>query len=76
MIVKVQMSQFTSDRVKHMLIYDKTRQHTYEGIASKDVIAVMGNDPKAFFEAELVDDPNKQGAKRFKLIKRVKWQDW
>jgi hypothetical protein len=76
MIVKVQISQFTSDGVKTMLVYDKSRKHEFEDVATKEVLEIMKGRPKLFFEAELVDDPQKKGAKRINITKETKWQNW
>lgn len=51
MIVKVQMSLASSDGVRRVLIYDRTRRFSYEGGVNEDVVEMMGGRAKAYFEA-------------------------
>lgn len=76
MIVKVQISQSSSDSQKHMLVYDRKRKYLYEEVASAEILAIMNGRPKVFFEAGLIDDPKKKGAKQIALIEETKWQNW
>lgn len=76
MIVKVQISQFDSEGRTMMLVYDKKREYEFEGEATKEVIKKMGKEPKKFFNAELIPDPNKKDAKRIVILNEAKWQNW
>lgn len=78
MIVKVQISQFSSDGESRMLIYDEKRQHEFEDIASKQILELMKRRPKAFFEAEIIPHPKNwlQGEKVINIIKEAEWQNW
>lgn len=53
MIVKVQMSKFSSDGVKRCLIYTKDRAFKYEGGMNDDMVQTMAGRDKAFFEASM-----------------------
>lgn len=53
MIVKVQLSQATSDGIKRILLYNKDRSFTYEGVFGPDIADAMAGRPKAFFEASM-----------------------
>lgn len=75
-IVKVQISLVTSDGSTRMLIYSKLSSIMYEGLATQDILDVMNGRPKAYFEAELVSDPDNGNKSRIKLIKEVKTQNW
>lgn len=48
----------------------------WEGDASQEILDLMGDSLKEYFEADLVDDPNKKGAKRIQLNKKLKHQNW
>jgi hypothetical protein len=69
MVVKVQVSLFTTEAKRQVLIYDESREHRFEGDASEDVLKLMGRDPKAFFNATLKGTT-------FVLGKRTSWRDW
>ena len=53
MIVKVQMSQFSSDGVPRVLIYNESKSFTYEGGVNVDMVETMAGRSKAYFEAEM-----------------------
>lgn len=76
MIVKVQISQFDSEGRTMMLIYDNSRKVSFEGEATPDVLKMMDGLPKKFFEARLISDPKKKGAKLIKLEKETKMKSW
>lgn len=76
MIVKVQISQFSSDGQKRMLVYDRKRKYEFEDVVTPEILGIMNGRPKLFFEAELIDDPKKKKAKRINLTKEAKWQNW
>lgn len=50
-IVKVQMSLFTSDGKPRALIYDQQREHVWEGRPDQWLVKTMGFTPKAYFNA-------------------------
>lgn len=68
MIVKVQIPLFTTDPQPSALIYDKAKRH-YILQPLDDVLALMGGDIKAFFEATW-------NGQQWQLGKRVGDQGW
>lgn len=69
MIVKVQVSQFSSDGVTRCLIYNADRSFTYEGGLNQDMVDVMAGRPKAYFEAIM-------GSGGLEIGDEVTEQDW
>ena len=69
MIVKVQVSLFSTDGTKRMLIYNEDRSTFFEGDLTQEVRKAMDGQPKAYFEAKLIDT-------KVNLIKKVAPQDW
>lgn len=69
MIVKVQLSLHSSSGKRRVIAYDKDKKHVFEGNADAELIAVMKDEPKAFFEAEVVN-------RKLVLNRRADWQDW
>ncbi|MBX3203212.1 MAG: hypothetical protein KF894_34125 [Labilithrix sp.] len=55
MIVKVQMSLASGDGIRRVLIYDRPRRFQYEGGVNDDVVEMMGDRAKAYFEAGIRD---------------------
>jgi hypothetical protein len=53
MIVKVQLSMFTTEHVQQALVYNEDRSVLFEGPAAKDVLSLMGEKLKAYFHADL-----------------------
>jgi hypothetical protein len=53
MIVKVQLSLFTSAGVPQVLIYNQARTVVFEGDADDEIVRRMGDDVRAFFKAKL-----------------------
>ncbi len=76
MIVKVQISQFSSDGTVNMLIYDESRKHRFEGEATQEVLNIMDGQSKQYFQAKLLPDLNKKGAFRFQILSKAPWQKW
>lgn len=77
MIVKVQISQFSTDGGTHMLIYNKSRTVRYEDVATDEVLKAMDGSLKEFFKAKLIADPNgTPEQKRIQLIKKAEFQTW
>lgn len=69
-MVKVQLSLYTNDNKRRMLVYNEDRSIKWEEIATEEVIIAMEGKNKRFFEAELDKD------NRINLIKPVKEQCW
>ena len=71
MIVKVQISQFTTGPETMVRIYDEDREFDVELPLSTCVglDAVMGDDQRAFFEAEIIKD-------KIQLGRRLPEQGW
>ena len=72
-IVKVQQSLSSSDGVKAVLIYNKDKSVMHESRdpeANKPLLDVLGDEPKAYFEADLSPE-GKLG-----IIARIEDQNW
>lgn len=72
MIVKVQRSQFSSDGLKKILVYDESRKYMHETEdpeTVEEIEAMMKGKQKAFFHAEIVDT-------EFHISHPAEWQDW
>jgi hypothetical protein len=69
MIVKVQLSQFSSDGKRMVLIYNKDRSIRKEREADVDFLILMNDEPKKYFEATEID-----GVLTFQ--KEVEPQNW
>lgn len=72
MIVKVQRSQFSSDGIRRILIYDETREYQYETEDPNEISEIetaMHGAQKAFFHTELIDN-------EFHLSHLAEWQEW
>jgi hypothetical protein len=78
-VVKVQVSEASSDGLVHLLVYNRSKEYMVElEFPSKEAIALIGLEPvpKSFYIAQLVDDKNEQGSKRINILERVKDEDW
>lgn len=53
MIVKVQLSRFTTHAKRQVLVYDAGGRFRYEGVAPPEVVCHMRGQDRAFFEAEV-----------------------
>lgn len=71
MIIKIQQSLNSSDKEKHVLIYDKNKKYIYEANKQEvpPLLELLGKRPKAYFEAELVNT-------KFEVHKEVETQNW
>ncbi len=72
MIVKVQVSQFSSDDITSILVYDESRKFQYETNNPKEVepiVKMMNGNPKAYFNAKMIGT-------RFQILGQAKKQDW
>lgn len=69
LIVKVQLSLFTNERVRQVVVYNEDRSIEFMFDAPKDVLKLMGERPKAFFYATLNDGT-------LGLDEEAPWQDW
>lgn len=72
MIVKVQISQFSSDNIERLLVYDESRKFMYETEESKEIKPIkelMKGQAKAFFNAALIGS-------EFNILSSAEWQDW
>lgn len=74
MIVKIQRSLFTTEHTTQVYIYDKTRRNEYRGPITDQIEKLMGEKPKIYARASLIDDEN--GGKLFKIYKVVKDRNW
>lgn len=78
-IVKVQVSEASSDGLVHLLVYNRTREYMVElEFPSKEAIQLIGLEPvpKAYYVAQLVDDRKQPGSKRINILERVKDENW
>ena len=71
MIVKVQLSQFDSRGEKRLLVYNKSRTVQYEGEATPEIIAEMGDEQKKFFRAAVNHETGK-----IEIQDDAPWQEW
>ena len=69
-IVKVQISLFSSDDQKLVMIYDEGRTFTDQFPATKELLDGMGGEPKKFFWAKTADDGF------LELGEEAEWQEW
>ena len=72
MIVKVQLSLFSSNGLKRAFIYDKSRENEYETEDDDEVTfieSILDGKPKAYFNADIVN-------KQFVINEQVEAQDW
>lgn len=72
-IVKVQQSQYSSNGLKSIFVYDEKRDHLYETSNQdevKPVLEILKNRPKAYFHAEL----NKEN--KVVILKEAETQIW
>ena len=51
MIVKVQRALVTSDGIARVLIYNRDRSFVYEGGVNEDLVDILGDQSKAYYEA-------------------------
>lgn len=70
MIVKVQQSQFTSSGSRQMLVYNKDSTVQFEGDLTEEVGDILGDKPKAYFEAKI------NAKNEIQIIKEVQTQKW
>lgn len=72
MIVKIQISQFSSAGFTSILVYDESRDFQYETHVPEEVepiIKLMNSNPKAYFNAKIVGT-------KFQILSQVKKQNW
>ncbi len=69
MIVKVQMSLFTTASCPQVLIYNEDRTVMWQGDAPKGLKKLMKGEPKKFFYATTKN-------KNIILGEEAEWQDW
>ncbi len=74
MLVKIQISQFSSDSNVHMLIYDKKRSVRIEQVATPEILKKMKGRPKAFFNA--VMNKPKGAEPNIDIQEEAPWQNW
>jgi len=70
-VVKVQVPLATNDPEHKALIYDRRRQHLVQQNLDYTTKKLMGDDVKAFFQAEW-----RESSQQWTLNKRVKDRDW
>lgn len=71
MIIKIQQSLNSSDKEKHVLIYNENKKFMYEANSEEipPLLKLLGKRPKAYFEAKLVNT-------KFEVYKEVETQNW
>lgn len=70
MVVKVQISLFTTAAAPQVLVYNEDRSVEWTGFAGQNVIDLMGDRNKAFFEASV--RPNGT----IDILAEAEWQGW
>lgn len=74
-IVKVQLSQFTTESTRQVLVYDEHKEHLFQFADSEGKIAkLLGDRPKAYFEVEQDGLSEFMGLLHF--VKEVDPQPW
>lgn len=79
MIVKVQLSRQTSAASRQVLVYDEAREFTYQGDASAEILELMGDRDKAFFDAEAkptIDVGTRELSYALSIGAEAPWQEW
>jgi hypothetical protein len=68
-IVKVQLSLYTTEVERQVVVYNEDQSIFFEMDAPLDVLELMGERPKAFFYATLKDGT-------LGLDEQAPWQNW
>lgn len=71
MIVKVQVSVYTSEDEPQVLAYTEGKKNWYQGDAFGPVLEMMGGEDKKFFYAYV---PYESG--QIEILEEAPWQDW
>lgn len=69
-IVKVQLSLYSGDLPRMILVYNKDRSIMYESPVSDEVVEQLGNQPKTYWKASFRKDG------KVMLIKQIEAQGW
>jgi hypothetical protein len=69
LIVKVQLSTDITADHRQVLVYDKSRKHQYQMVATPEILELMNGRLKAFFTAEMIGS-------RIAIGEEVEPQDW
>lgn len=69
MILKVQVSLFTTEVSKQALVYNEDRSVHWHGDADDDLLRAMGGSAKDFFYGSFEDG-------KVTLDRRAPWQGW
>lgn len=72
MIVKVQVSTFTTEKTRQVLIYNESRSVEHQCDLTPDLAEMMAGDLKAFFKARLHLD----GTIELMMHTRIAEQGW
>lgn len=75
MIIKVQISEFSSNGKSMMLIYNKDRSIRYEEKATKDILTIMQNEQKRFFYAKIITKKIPI-SRTIQILGIAPWQEW
>lgn len=78
-VVKVQLSILSSDGIRHMLIYDKSREIMTEMPLHSEALKLMGFDPnllKSYWAAQMVENDDNPGTYNIQLLDQVKDEEW
>lgn len=69
LILKLQVSQYTTQATRRILIYNKERTFLVEREITPQELALMGDKPKKYFRARME-------GKVLRVLDRVEDQDW
>lgn len=69
-IVKVQLSVFSGEKYRQVMMYDKDHSFVYQDNASQEIVDVMNDEFKKYFYYEI--DENNQ----IVIREEAPWQDW
>ena len=70
MIIKVQVSLFTTEAKQQVFMYNQSRDLEWQCDATPELLALMAGEPKKFFNAHWTK------VRGFRIIDEAPWQDW
>jgi len=75
-IVKVQTPIVTSEPHPMVLVYDQGKSVFDQFPLTAQLLKILKGEPKTFWYADLIPDPQKDGAFKVSIVKRAPWQEW
>ena len=75
-ILKIQQSLNTTAEEQQVLFYDENRKINYQTPITDKLKKLLGNKPKSFWYAVLVDGTNVENTSKLALLNKAPWQKW